>query len=124
MVLCLVLNKNNNVKNRFIVDTNDTEKIMDLQSLIMLKKGNALNEFDASELELWKVSIHTKEVDGKFDEKLEKLMNKPHMEINIEEELNGILLDVEDNIKDHIEKDLIDNHIQIIVKPPTISGKC
>ncbi|CAB5394474.1 uncharacterized protein OCT59_013792 [Rhizophagus irregularis] len=39
-------------------------------------------------LELWKVTIHTKEVDGKFDKKLKKLMNRPHMEINSCKELS------------------------------------
>jgi hypothetical protein len=128
MVLCLVLNGKKNVRNRFIVDTNETvwneKKISHLQELIKEKKGNAFNKFDASDLELWKVSIQTKEVDGKFDEKLKILMSRPHMEINIKEELNGLLLDVEDNIKDHIEKDPTNNHIQIIVKPPVTTCKC
>uniref|UniRef100_U9UKU0 Uncharacterized protein n=1 Tax=Rhizophagus irregularis (strain DAOM 181602 / DAOM 197198 / MUCL 43194) TaxID=747089 RepID=U9UKU0_RHIID len=78
-----------NVKNRFIVDTNDTvwneKKISDLQDLIKEKKKEMLSTIN---LELWKVTIHTKEVDGKFDKKLKKLMNRPHMEINSCKELS------------------------------------
>src|SRR5437762_11599217 len=116
MVLCLILNKENNVRNRFIVDINKTvwnnKKISHLQSLIKKEKENAFNKFDASDLDLWKVSIYTKEVDGAFDEKMKILMNRPHMEINIKKELEGELLDAEDNIKVHINENPIDNHIQ------------
>jgi hypothetical protein len=122
MVLCLVLNKDNNVKNRFIVDITesvwDKEKISRLQVIIKDIKKHAFREIDASDLKLWKVSISTKNVNSVFDKNMETLMSKPHMEINIEKELDGLLLETEDNIKDHIDKDPIDYHIHIIVQPP------
>ena len=127
MVLCLVLNEDKNVNNRFIVDIDNEvwkkKKISHLQRLIKKEKENAFNKFDASDLELWKVSIRTNEVNGEFDEKLKILMNKPHMNINIKEELDGLRLVAENNIRDYIDENPDDDHILIIVKPPT-TGKC
>jgi len=126
MVLCLVLNEDKNVNNRFIVDIDSEvwkkKKISHLQRLIKKEKENAFDKFDASDLELWKVSIRTNEVNGEFDEKLKILMNKPHMNINIKEELDGLRLVAENNIRDYIDVNPDDDHILIIVKPTT--GKC
>jgi hypothetical protein len=96
MVLCLALNKDNNVKNRFIVEIDELvyykKQISHLQALIKEAKKNAFSEIDASELTLWKVDIPTKKVNGVFDKNMETLMTKRHMEINIEKELSGLLL--------------------------------
>jgi hypothetical protein len=126
MVLCLVLNEDKNVNNRFIVDIDSEvwkkKKISHLQRLIKKEKENAFDKFDASDLELWKVSIRTNEINGEFNEKLKVLMNKPHMNINIKEELDGLWLVAENNIRDYIDENPDDDHILIIVKPP-ITGK-
>src|ERR1044072_4291195 len=123
MVLCLVLNEDKNVNNRFIVDIDNEvwkkKKISHLQRLIKKEKENAFDKFDASDLELWKVSIRTNEVNGEFDEKLKILMNKPHMNINIKEELDGLRLFAENNIRDYIDENPDDDHILIIVNPTT-----
>ncbi|CAG8619111.1 7236_t:CDS:1 [Funneliformis mosseae] len=45
-------------------------------------------------------------------------MSRPHMKINIKEELDGLYLSTEDNIKEYIVENPSDNHIHTIVKPP------
>jgi hypothetical protein len=127
MVLCLALNKDNNVKTRFIVDINEQayykKKISHFQTLIKEAKRNTFREIDASDLTLWKVNIPTKKVNGVFDKNMETLMTKRHMEIDVEKELSGLLLDAEDNIKDCIDYNPTDDHIHIIVQV-SATGKC
>ncbi|CAG8685185.1 6363_t:CDS:2, partial [Funneliformis caledonium] len=107
---------------KFIVDITEEEwkkkKISHLQELIKNAKKNAFEKIDACELNIWKVVIHTKQVNGDFDEKMKILMSRPHMKINIKEELDGLYLSAEDNIKEYIDENPSDNHIHTIVKPP------
>ncbi|CAB4396724.1 unnamed protein product [Rhizophagus irregularis] len=115
MVLCLVLGEE--VTDRFIFDISvemwTSMKISHLRDGI---KEKASLSVPAHKIKLWKVAIPTKDMN---DEKMKILINKSHESINVKEELGGELLDAEDSISSKIENVPADNHIHIIVEPPS-----
>ncbi|GBB97276.1 hypothetical protein RclHR1_29550002 [Rhizophagus clarus] len=115
MVLCLVLGEE--VTDRFIFDISvemwTSMKISHLRDGI---KEKASLSVPAHKIKLWKVAIPTKDMN---DEKMKILINKSHESINVKEELGGELLEAEDSISSKIENVPADNHIHIIVEPPS-----
>ncbi|GET01548.1 hypothetical protein GLOIN_2v1805244 [Rhizophagus clarus] len=79
-------------------------------------KEKASLSVPAHKIKLWKVAIPTKDMN---DEKMKILINKSHESINVKEELGGELLEAEDSISSKIENVPADNHIHIIVEPPS-----
>ncbi|CAG8586734.1 14652_t:CDS:2, partial [Cetraspora pellucida] len=111
MIFCLVLG--DAVGSAFVVDIKEDQTISHLKKLIKEEKKNAFGNIDANDIMLWKV-------DG-IPISRENLKTKIRADINIEQELGGMMLPPSNTIKQCFRE--LTNDIQIIIQPPTTTGK-
>ncbi|PKY38259.1 hypothetical protein RhiirA4_391680 [Rhizophagus irregularis] len=111
-IFCLVLGEKPINSCVFEVNINKYDSISRLKNVIRDEKKNDFFNIDANKLRLWKVDIPIIE-----DDKL-KILNKPHTEINIEQELGGEELSSVKKIHHYFHKPK-DEHIHIIITLPT-----
>ncbi|CAG8786449.1 18324_t:CDS:1, partial [Racocetra persica] len=109
MIFCLVLG--DAVGSAFVVDIKEDQTISHLKKLIKEEKKNAFGNIDANDIMLWKV-------DG-IPISRENLKKKIRDDINIEQELGGMMLPPSNTIKQCFRE--LTNDIQIIIQPPTIT---
>ncbi|CAG8754688.1 12099_t:CDS:2, partial [Cetraspora pellucida] len=91
MVFCLVLG--DAVRNAFVVDIKEDQTISHLKELIKEKKKNGFRNIDANDIMLWKVDD--------IPISKENLKTKIRDDINIEQELGGMVLLPSDIINQH-----------------------
>jgi hypothetical protein len=121
MLFCLVLGEK--FSDRFEISINTEKTVSAVQDFIKGKKENTLKNIYANNLNLWKVAIPTKIENNKR----KILESKPHDQIDIEKDLEGVLLEADDNIDDLFDQQPEIKQISIIVKPPpppATTGKC
>jgi hypothetical protein len=113
-IFCLVLGETPVNSCVFEVNINKYDSISRLKNVIRDEKKNDFFNIDANKLRLWKVDIPIIE-----DDKLKILDNKPHTEINIEQELGGEELLSVKKIHHYFHDQPKDEHIHIIIRFPT-----
>jgi len=121
MLFCLVIGEE--FSDRFEITINTEKTVSAVQDYIKGKKENALKNIDANNLKLWKVAIPTKTENNKRT----ILESQPHDQIDIKNDLWGVLLEADDNIEYLFNQPPEIKQISIIVQlPPPLAttGKC
>ncbi|GBB99738.1 hypothetical protein RclHR1_03610014 [Rhizophagus clarus] len=112
-IFCLVLGEKPVNSVIFEVNVNKYDSISRLKNVIRDEKKNDFFNIDANKLRLWKVDIPI------TDEDKLKILDKPHTEINIEQDLGGEELLSVKKIDHYFHNQPQDEHIHIIIKFPT-----
>ena len=112
-LVCLVFS--DPIEDTFSINIGRNRQVSHLKDAIKEKNKHRFEQIDSSELELWKVNISTNDK-SKF-EQLE--IDTPHESV-LKEVLEGVLLtDATKKIKKIFNSPPEEEHIHIIVKPPS-----